>query len=151
MNNAKKLQIAQLDRKLGKYAGFPDPPAKGWIHGIRSAVNMTLRQLGSRLAITAQSAQEIEMRESNGSITLKNLREVGAALNMKLVYGFVPQDGSFDQLLENQALAVARKIVQRTDATMKLEDQQVGKERLEEAVAELANEIKREMPRYLWD
>lgn len=34
---------------------------------------------------------------------------------------------------------------------MKLEDQRVSKERVEKAVRELADEIKREMPRYLWD
>lgn len=112
---------------------------------------MSFRQFGNRLAITAQSAQEIEEREKNGNISLKNLREVASALNMSLVYGFVPRDGSFEEMLEKQALIVARKIVMRTDNTMKLEDQHVSKERLEKAVRELADEIKREMPRYLWD
>jgi hypothetical protein len=70
---------------------------------------------------------------------------------MRLVYGFVPRDSSFEEMLEKQALAVARKIVKRTDNTMKLEDQQVSTERIEKAVRVLAEEIKREMVRYLWD
>lgn len=151
MKNTKKLQIEQLDRKLASYVNFPDVPAKGWIHGIRTALKMSFRQFGGRLGITAQSAQEIEEREKNGNISLKSLREVASALNMRLVYGFVPRDGSFEEMLEKQALIVARKIVKRTDNTMKLEDQQVSKERVERAVRELADEIKREMPRYLWD
>ncbi len=151
MKNTKKLQIEQLDRKLASYLNFPDVPAKGWIHGIRTALKMSFRQFASRLGITAQSAQEIEEREKNGNISLKSLREVASALNMRLVYGFVPRDGSFEEMLEKQALIVARKIVKRTDNTMKLEDQQVSKERVEKAVRELADEIKREMPRYLWD
>lgn len=151
MKNSKKLQIEQLDRKLANYVNFSDVPAKGWIHGIRTALKMSFRQFASRLGITAQSAQEIEEREKNGNISLKSLREVASALNMRLVYGFVPRDGSFEEMLEKQALIVARKIVKRTDNTMKLEDQQVSKERVERAVRELADEIKREMPRYLWD
>src|SRR5688572_12521172 len=151
MKNTKKLQIEQFDRKLGDYINFPEVPSKGWIHAIRTALKMSFRQLATRLSITAQSAQEIETREQNGTITLKNLKEVAAALNMRLVYGFVPRDGSFEAMLEKQAQTVARKIVMRTDNTMKLEDQQVRKERVEKAIEELADEIKREMPRYLWD
>jgi len=151
MKKVKKLQIDQLDRKLATYVNFPDVPAKGWIHGIRTALKMSFRQFGSRLGITALSAQEIEDREKNGNISLKSLREVASALNLRLVYGFVPRDGSFEEMLEKQALIVARKIVKRTDNTMKLEDQQVSKDRVEKAVRELADEIKSEMPRYLWD
>ncbi len=151
MKNSKKLQIEQLEGKLTGFAGFPEAPPKGWIHAIRAALRISFRQLGERLNITAQSAQEIEEREANGTITLKTLREVAHALDMKLVYGFVPNDNSFENLLDKQALAVARKIVLRTDNTMKLEDQRVSKERLEKSVRELADDLKREMPRYLWD
>jgi predicted DNA-binding mobile mystery protein A len=151
MKNNNKLQIEQLDEKLASYANFPDAPAKGWIHGIRTALKMSFRQFGTRLGITAQSAQEIEEREKNGNISLKNLREAASALDMRLIYGFVPQDGSVEMMLEKQALAVARKIVMRTDNTMRLENQRLSKERVENAIRELADEIKREMPRYLWD
>lgn len=151
MKNTKKLQIEQLDSKLTSFSNFPEVPAKGWIHGIRMAIKMSFRQFGERLNITAQSAQEIEEREKNGNISLKSLREVASALNMKLVYGFVPRDGSFEKMLEKQAINVARKIVMRTDNTMKLENQHVSKDRIEKSIRDLADEIKREMPRYLWD
>jgi predicted DNA-binding mobile mystery protein A len=151
MKNIQKLQIEQLDRKLAGLANLPEAPTKGWVHAIRTALKMSFRQFGARLDITAQSAQEIEAREKNGTITLKNLHEVARAMNMKLVYGFVPAENTFENMLDKQALAVARKIVMRTDNTMKLEDQQVSKDRVEKAVRELADEIKREMPRYLWD
>jgi len=151
MNYLRKLQIEQLDKKLAGLANLPEAPAKGWIHGIRTAFKMSFRQLGARLDITAQSAQEIEERERNGNISLKNLREVAQAMDMKLVYGFVPKESSFKKMLDKQAMAVAGRIVMRTDNTMKLEDQQVSKDRVEKAVRELADEIKREMPRYLWD
>jgi predicted DNA-binding mobile mystery protein A len=151
MKPIRNLQIEQLDRKLAEFVHFPETPGKGWIHGIRKALKISFRQLGMRMGITAQSAQEMEAREKNGNITLKSLREVAGSLNMRLVYGFVSRDGSFESTLERQALAVARKIVLRTDTTMKLEDQQVSSERIEQSIREIAEEIKKEMPRYLWD
>lgn len=151
MKISRKLQIDQLDRKIESLMNVTEIPTKGWIHAIRTALRMSLRQLGGRMGITAQSAQEIEAREKAGSITLKNLREVAIALDMKLVYGFIPHQGSIDKMLEKQAYAVALRIVTRADNTMKLEDQGVGEKRLEKAVRELADEIKREMPRYLWN
>ncbi|HMP99983.1 MAG TPA: mobile mystery protein A [Cyclobacteriaceae bacterium] len=151
MKNLKKLQIEQLDKKLAGFANIPEAPAKGWIHAIRTALKMSLRQFGKRMGITAQSAQEIETRESNGNISLKNLREVAEALNMKLVYGFVPKDDSMEQMLDKQAKTLAHKIVMRSNKSMQLEDQAVSKQGLEKDVREMADEIKRTMPRYLWD
>jgi predicted DNA-binding mobile mystery protein A len=151
MKNVNKLQIEQLDQKLAHFIHFPDVPQKGWIHGIRTALKISFRQVGERMGITPQSAQEIETRERAGNISVKTLRDVATALDMKLVYGFVPKGNSFEKMLEQQALTVARKIVLRADNTMKLEDQGVSKDRVEKAVRELADEIKREMPRYLWD
>lgn len=151
MKKLKKLQIEQLDTNLPMYRNLPARPQKGWIQGVRIALNMSYRQFGKRLGVAAQSAQEIEQREKDGSISLKVLGEAAAALNMRLVYGLVPVDGSFEKTLEKRSLEIARQIVMRTDNTMRLENQQVSKERLEKDIKLLAGEIQREMPRYLWD
>ena len=151
MKSIKKLQIGQLDRKMADYLTMPDIPSHGWIHGIRTAMNMSFRQLAKRLQITPQSAHHMEKREMDGSITLKSLRDAADAMNMKLVYGFVPRAGSIEKTINEQTVAVARKIVMRTDTTMKLEDQAVSYGQIEKSVKELAEEIKQEMPRYLWD
>ena len=50
--------------------------------------------IGNQLSITKQSLQSIERREIEGSITLKTLRDVANGMDMELVYGFVPKDGS---------------------------------------------------------
>lgn len=151
MKKANKLQISQLDRKIASFVNASDPPQKGWISAIRMTLGMSYRQMAKRLKIVPQSAQGFEKRELEGSITLKNLREVAASMNMKLVYGFVPKSGSLEKMIEDQAMIVARKIVMRTDTTMKLEDQGIGNERRDQAILDLAEEIKRKMPRYLWD
>jgi predicted DNA-binding mobile mystery protein A len=151
MKPKQKLILEQLDRKLIQYHKLQEPPPKGWVHVIRTCLKMSLRQLGSRLGITAPSVKEIEEREKNGSITLKSLREAAAALDMKLVYGLVPRQETLQKMLDKRAEEVARKIVLRTSNTMKLEDQAVSKQRIDRAIQELTEELKNEMPRYLWD
>ena len=83
--------------------------------------------------------------------TIKSLREIAHALDMQLVYGFVPNDGSLDALIEKRATELATKIVLRTNNTMKLEDQGNTNERIKKAIKERADEIKTEMPKILWD
>jgi predicted DNA-binding mobile mystery protein A len=148
-----KLAIVQMDEKMENFKPVKaiDRPSGGWIKAIRTSLNMSIRQYALRLRIAANSARDIEEREKLGTISLNALRSAGQALNMEFVYGFIPKDGSLDAMINRRAMDLAREIVKRTNTSMKLEDQQVKKERLEKAVTELADEIKKEMPRYLWD
>ena len=150
---SRKLAIDQLDRKLRKTRSLERliTPTRGWIHVIRVSLNMSLRQLGARIGIAPQSVKGFEDREADGSITLKSLREVAQALDMKLVYAFVPVDGTLESMIERQAQRVAESIVQRTAQSMELENQEVSKRRLKEAIREKKEEIVNTMPRYLWD
>jgi predicted DNA-binding mobile mystery protein A len=153
MNSHKKLLIEQLDRKLSKLTVLEatDIPSKGWIYTIRTALNMSLNQLGKRLKITAQSVREIEQREINKTISLRVLVETAEALNMKFVYGFIPKDSSIEKMIEKQAFDVARDIVLRTSHSMSLEDQGNSEERIAKAIKDRAETIKQELPKYLWN
>jgi predicted DNA-binding mobile mystery protein A len=147
-----KLVLRQLDKKLMAFQPLQEAmPATGWVNLVRKTLNMSLRQLGNRMSITPQSIRSIEKREKEGTVTLQTLKEAAEALDMILVYGFVPKDGSLEKMIERKAYEKAQKIVSRTSTTMKLEDQGNSKDRIKQAVAELAEEIKREMPKNLWD
>lgn len=148
-----KLLAGHLDRKFHILQSLEDIeiPASGWINAIRTALKMSLRQMGKRLSITPQSIKEIEQREKDGSITIKNLREAGRALDMRLVYGFIPNNESLEKMIEQKAYEIAKEIVQRTSHSMMLEDQENSSERIEKAIQERAEEIKNQMPGYLWD
>ena len=149
----RKLLIEQIDKKMQKFYVLTesDLPPKGWIYSIRTALNISLSQLGKRLHKTAQSVKEIEEREQNKSLTLKKFIEVAEALNLRFVYGFVPNDSSLEQMIEKRALQVARDIVLRTSQSMSLEDQKNNDERLQNAIRDRAEKIKQEMPKFLWD
>jgi predicted DNA-binding mobile mystery protein A len=153
MRNKKQLLIEQLDKKLEKFkdSAMVQVPTKGWINTIRTTLNMTRDQLGVKLEMTKGAIQKIEEREALGQITINKLRDVGQALDMKFVYGFVPNDGSIENLISIKAEKLARKIVLRTNQNMKLEDQGIGDEKISKTIKELANEIKREMRKSLWD
>ena len=148
-----RLLIEQLDKKMQSFNDLQGIviPAEGWINAIRTTLKMSLRQLGKRLSITPQSMKEIEQREKDGSITLKNLKDAGRALNMQLVYGFIPRDDSLEKMIDKKVHEIAREIVMRTSHSMMLEDQENSKLRIEKAIKERAEEIKNEMPGYLWD
>ncbi|PQJ82921.1 mobile mystery protein A [Polaribacter glomeratus] len=153
MRNKKKLLIEQLDQKLVEFksAGMVLVPQKGWIHTIRTTFNMTREQLGTKLNVTKGAVQKIEEREATGQITVHKLRDVGKALDMQFVYGYVPKNGSIEDLINLKAEKLARKIVLRTNQNMKLEDQGIGDYKINDLITDLANEIKREMRKSLWD
>lgn len=147
------LLIEQLDSKLMCFREVEDviSPSVGWIKSIRTALKMSLRQLGGRLNISPQAVRNMEKREAEGTITLNTLKELAFALDMRFVYGFIPKDGSIEQMIEKRAKEIATEIVSRTNTTMTLEDQQNSKERIKKAIEQKTEEIKYEMPKYLWD
>ncbi|NQX54034.1 mobile mystery protein A [Pedobacter panaciterrae] len=147
------LMIQQLNNKLLSFVTLKQVavPPTGWIKAIRTTLGMSMQQLGNKLSVTKQGILDIEKRENDGSITLKSLREVGRVLDMELVYGFIPKDGSLDTLIEKKAMELASKIVLRTSNTMKLEDQENSKKRIEKAIKERTEDIKNNMPKILWD
>lgn len=126
-------------------------PASGWIKSIRSTLGMSQQQLADRLGITKQGVQQLEAREKEGTLSLSTLREVARALDMQLVYGLVPNDGSLDALIERKARELATQIVLRTSQSMKLEDQENSPRRIQKAIKERTALLKSEMPGTLWD
>ena len=149
----KSLQLQQLNSKMLGFASLKKVaiPPTGWIKAIRTTIGMSMQQLGKKLNVSKQGVMDMEKREKDGSITIKSLREIGRVMDMQLVYGFVPNDGSLDALIEKRAHELATQIVMRTAHTMKLEEQANSKKRIEKAIKERAVLIQNEMPKILWD
>jgi predicted DNA-binding mobile mystery protein A len=153
MRNKYKLLIEQLDNKLKPFQATKSAiiPSNGWINAVRTSINMTMEQFGKRLGVTRQGVKNIEAREANGTITLNSLREAGKALDLRLVYGFIPNSGTIDNFVNKKAEELAEKIITRTNQNMKLEAQGIGDNKIDDLVKELATDIKREMKKSLWD
>ena len=153
MRNKNKLLIEQLDQKLSVFKSLKmvSVPQKGWINTIRTTLNMTMEQLGTKLKLTKGAIQKVEEREAIGQITINKLKDVGEALDMQFVYGFIPKDGTIENLIDLKAEKLAKKIVLRTNQNMKLEDQGISDKKVKDSIKDLSNEIKREMRKSLWD
>ena len=153
MRNNKKLLVEQIDKKIAPFKAVNNVvvPNVGWISAIRNALNMTMAQLGDKLNMTRQGVKYHEESEVKGSISINTLRDIGEAMDLKLVYGFVPKDGTIGNLVDKKAIALAKIIVQRTNQNMLLEDQGIYNEKLDRNIEELAKELKREMSKSLWD
>lgn len=151
--NQKQLRIAQLDKKIAHFLAAKNQPlpGEGWVYSIRIALGMSLKQLGKLLKMTPQGVKDIERREKDGSITLQKLKEVAAAMDMQLVYGFVPREQTLDKMIEKQANKMAREIVLRTSQTMHLENQGLDEAAIQQAIEKRAKKIKEELPGNLWN
>ena len=54
-------------------------------------------------------------------------------------------------MIEERASEIARDMVMRTSHSMKLEQQENSDDRLAQAIKDRAEQLKNEMPKFLWD
>jgi predicted DNA-binding mobile mystery protein A len=80
----KSLQLQQLNSKMMGFASLKKVvmPPTGWVKAIRTAIGMSMQQLGNKLNVSKQAVMDIEKREKEGSITIKSLREIARAMDM---------------------------------------------------------------------
>ncbi|SEQ30210.1 mobile mystery protein A [Neolewinella agarilytica] len=151
--NAKNLEVNSLSQKIAPFEELKSSqlPPSGWVAAIRSALNMTMAQLGRKMGISRQAVSQLEAREAAGSISLQNLREAAEALDMHLVYAIVPKDGTLENYVEKRARELANEIISSANQQMSLENQMVNEERAAYMVKEIASELVRKVDRKLWD
>jgi predicted DNA-binding mobile mystery protein A len=147
----KRLVQEQYQAKVDRAREFGDPgsPREGWVRTVRKALGMTGPQLAHRLGLSRSQVSQMERMESEGRITLKQLRRVADALQCDLVYALVPRRPVEDMIRE-RAEVVARKLVGRADTHMKLEAQQLSASALEREVKREVQRLLAELPRNLW-
>jgi predicted DNA-binding mobile mystery protein A len=124
-------------------------PKEGWIRTLRKTLGMSSPQLAIRLSISKSQASQMERMEMEDRITLKLLRRVAEALDCDLVYALVPRQ-PVDVMVRARAELKAERLVSKTDIQMKLEAQQLSKEKLQEQIKSEADQLVRDMPRDLW-
>lgn len=96
----------------------------------------------------SSAVQQNAQQQLTDSITLRSLRKAAEALDCRLVYALVPQDGSLQALVQKQALHKAKEIVSAVDHTMQLESQGVGNAQTK--IKEMAEELAKNPNTQLW-
>jgi predicted DNA-binding mobile mystery protein A len=147
---SKNLQKRQLEKTFEavKVTLRVEVPPKGWIHAIREALAMPLHTLAERMKITPSGVRDIERRESDGSITLRTLRQAAAALNCRVVYFVVPNE-PLDKMIDHEAIRAAKRLIEGVAQTMTLESQATTTSDQVELLQDTL-EILRQKPSLIW-
>ena len=147
---ARKLRRAQLDRQLAPAVIFTIP-RNGWIRELREALGMSARQLAQRVGVGQPTIARLEKSEAAGTIEIKTLRRIAEGMNCRLVYAFIPVDGSLEETLKAQATQTAEILLARVEHSMALEAQGATPQDRKAQVQELADELVRTMNRQIWE
>jgi predicted DNA-binding mobile mystery protein A len=142
----------QLDKRLNFLSGVDSltRPPYGWIKAIREALGMTSAQLGKRLGVSQPRVVKIEKAEKDGAITLDSLERAAQALDCRLVYTLVPRK-PLDDLVAERAKIIAKKRLESTGHSMKLEAQGIEESDENEQLKSLINKIVAQGGSVLWE
>lgn len=126
------------------------PPAKGWLRAVRDALGMTATQLAGRLDVVPSRITALEKAEITGSTTIKSLREAAEAMGCTLVYAIVPAR-PMEEALRERATLLAGEQLDRTNHSMRLEDQALSPEDMAAERERLIAAYLNGNERRLWD
>jgi predicted DNA-binding mobile mystery protein A len=137
----RKTARRQLDERLASWRDLDlATPPDGWIRAVRQALGMSIADLARRLDVTAPAVRKYEAAEAAGTIQLSTLRRVAEALGVELQYALAPRS-TLVQLVEERALAVARRELDAVNHSMALEQQRPDPSTDAELVARRAREL----------
>ncbi len=139
----------KVNQAYTRFGGFSMPP-NGWLRMVRNALGMSGTQLANRLGVTKARISKAEQDELTGSVTLKTMKNMAAAMNCRFVYAVVPEN-EIEEIIKKRAFDKAREQIKSASTQMALEAQALNNKQLAFAVDELASEIIEKMPSDLWN
>lgn len=148
----KKLIRRQLDKKLASLKSFAlaGNPQQGWIKSIREALGMSASQLAARIGLDQSRVSRLEHAEKTGDLRVSSLQKIAKGLNMRFVYGFVPEN-TLEESVRRRARAAAIRSMKRLNNTMLLEKQGLGVDEKKEALNDMIEKILAKPPKDFWD
>lgn len=146
-----KLAVRQLDRSIEPWRNpeLGRRPRGGWIKAIRTTLGMTTPVLAKRLGITAAGMRKLEASEAAGSISLRVLQRVAAALDCEVRYALVPKR-PIEVSIGKRATELAKQRLAATNATMALEGQAIDQGASKEQEELLVEQLLQGSARDLW-
>lgn len=145
----RKMRAKQIETQL-KGLSKLNPPEIGWVKTIRETLGMNTRQLGKRCNVSSERIIRIESDEIEGRTTLATLDKIAQAMNCRLVYAIVPNDGMIE-FIEKTAEDKAKTQLQQTSHHMALEDQEISIESMKEQIHFLKEELLKNNIKHIWD
>lgn len=97
-----------LDRTAEQFANH-QKPEKGWIATMRLALGMSAEQVALRKGVSRNAVYQAERSEKEGSVSIKQMENLAAAMDGTFVYAIVP-NAPIEQLKHHQAMHRARTL-----------------------------------------
>jgi predicted DNA-binding mobile mystery protein A len=145
----RKMRAKQIENQL-KGVSKLSRPESGWVKTIRETLGMNTRQLGKRCNVSSERIIRIESDEMEGRTTLATLEKIAQAMNCRVVYAIVPNDGMIE-FIEKTAEDKAKTQLQQTSHHMALEDQEISIESMKEQIHFLKEELLKNNIKHIWD
>lgn len=145
------LARKNIDKRLSPLRTMvTQPPPRGWLRAIREALGMTMEQLAKRIGVTQPRIIALEKAETDGTVTLKTLREAAAAMECEVIYMLVPAR-PLDDILRARAILRAENELERMHHTMRLENQALTPDDLAAERERMIADLMNGSARRLWD
>ncbi len=135
------LTLKQIERRKQNLQWGPGRSVEtGMIRQYREALGMTLSNLADSTGVSIPTIAQAERREIKGNnLNLDTLQRVASAMNCDLTYSFVPKT-NMRKFVEKQAYKKAKRILEKADLHMSLEDQKVTS-KLNDRIRRLAEKL----------
>jgi predicted DNA-binding mobile mystery protein A len=111
---------------------------------------MSIAQLAKRLDVPRQNIHRIEQSETAGHVTVATLKKIADQLSCDLYVTFIPKT-SLQILVKKRADEAAKKILDRTQLHMGLEDQKASEDFVKAKASELADQLIQTSDKRLWE
>ncbi|MBY0265152.1 MAG: mobile mystery protein A [Burkholderiales bacterium] len=149
--DTRDLHLTQLDQALAPWRELAGPPpVEGWLRDVRMALGISTRQAAQRAGVSQSTWVDAEQREAAGTISLGQLRRLGAALDCRLVHALVP-DMPLRDKVEARAQKLAEAEVHAVAHSMALEQQRADDAYTRLQVEQRKQELLRGRRSRLWE
>jgi len=125
-------------------------PKEGWVATVRNALGMSLAELGQRVNRTRATVSSIERSEQEGRATIQSMNTLAEAMGCKFVYAIIPNDGSIEDIIEQQARKKAKALVNQASTHMALEKQSLSAEEIFDETERLTCELMENINSDFW-
>lgn len=145
-------KVNQAVSQFGDLVALPNLgyPEEGWLRTVRTALGMSGTQLAKKLGVTKARISKVERDEPHGSVTLKTMQTMAAAMDCKFVYAIVPKQ-NVEEVIKQRAMTKARAQVKAVSTHMALEAQLLTSEQLDFEVERIATQIMDKLPSNFWN
>ncbi len=150
--NITRMMRQQIQEKIDSMnvSGLESIQKQGWIKMIRKSLGLSIKDLAQKLNCQPSNIILLEKNEIASKIKIETLEKAAEAMNCRLVYAFVPQDGSLETIIQQKSLHIAEKLTKDNDHTMQLEEQGISVKQIQQQKADAYKAIANDPAIKIW-